>query len=133
VLDNESGAPQELYAVFYPVGSSWRTSLAVMYARGIVKDDQTKTIKAQVEHTLKEFKENGSPKVSARFIKGIGTEKGRKGNIYYFTGDKWGNYEAVAYFEEDKTINFIVLTSPTKEAFDSALKAFEELPCPICS
>ena len=71
--------------------------------------------------------ENGSLNVSARFIKDITAEKGCKGNIYYFTSDKWGNYEAVAYFEEDKTINFIVLTSRTKEAFETALKAFEEL------
>jgi hypothetical protein len=127
VLDNESGAPQGLHAVFYPIGSSWKASPAVIYARGIVRESSANTVKAQVELTLKDFKENGSPHISAQFIKDIKAEKEKKGSLYYFSGDKWGNHEAVAYFEEDKTINFIVLTSRTKEAFNSALKSFEEL------
>jgi hypothetical protein len=54
-------------------------------------------------------------------------KKRAKGSIYYFTGDKYGNYEAVAYFEGDKTIDFVVLTSQTEEAFKPALKPFEKL------
>jgi hypothetical protein len=127
VLDNKSGVSQGLYAVFYPVGSSWKTSVAVMYARGIAKENSAISIKTQVELTLRDFRENGSLNISARFVKDTVTEKGKNGSIYYFNGDRWGNHEAVAYFEETKTINFIVLTSRTKDAFDAALGAFEEL------
>jgi hypothetical protein len=126
VLDNKSGVSQNLYAVLYPVGTSWRESSAVMYSRGILKGDGIMSIKDQVDKTVKEFKESGSPKISVQFIKEITAEKGHKGAIYHYNGDQWGNHEAVVYFEEDKSINFIVLTTRTKEAFDSSLKAFEE-------
>lgn len=127
VLDNKSGVPQNLYAVLYPVGSSWRDSIAVMYAKGIQKDNVITSIKYQVDQTIKDFKENGNPNISAQFIKNITAEKGHTGAIYYFVGDHWGNHEAVAYFEGDKSINLIVLTSRTKEAFDKSLPAFEKV------
>lgn len=48
-------------------------------------------------------------------------------DIYFYQGDQWGNYEAVAYFEEDKTINMIVFNSHSKSAFDASLAQFYEL------
>lgn len=52
---------------------------------------------------------------------------GRKAEIYYYIGDKWGNCEAAGYIEEKKTINFVVLSAKNKADFDRSLEAFKSI------
>ncbi len=127
VLDNESGLSMGLHAVFYPKGSTWKDSKIVAYARSRPLDDEVKNVEDQVASVIKHFHSTGHPDYEGKKAKTIETEGDQKGTIYHFSGDQWGNYEAVCYFTEKKTINYVVLNCRDKKSFEGALEAFEAL------
>jgi hypothetical protein len=128
VLDSESGAKQGLHAVFYRVGQTWEQATTIAYARAATKDEVIRDIPSLVRFNVDRFHQSGSPNYEAKFVKTIPIPEGnRKAHIYYFEGDSWGNYEAAGYVEETKTINFVILSSKTKESFKAALPSFEAL------
>lgn len=127
IFDNQSGVSQGLHAVFYPAGSSWQNSSVVMYMNWAAKEDVIRNIDDLVKYNIERFKKNGSPNVKAQFIRKIKNEKDAKGQIWAFTGDKWGNYEWVCYFNEKRGIVMAVLSSRKKEDFESSRNAFIEL------
>jgi hypothetical protein len=128
VLDNQSGVNQVLHVVFYHRDQSWADATVIAYARAATKDDIIKDIPSLVKFNVDRFHENGSPNYRSKFVKTIKTsDSKRNAHIYFFEGDAWGNYEAAGYIEETKTINFIILSSRTKNSFLAALTAFESL------
>ncbi len=127
VLDNESAVHQKLYAVFYPVGSTWANSRVVAYSKGITKDEVIKDIPSYVKFTIDGFIEKGSPNYLGKFIKTLDLKNKQEASIYHYQGDQWGNFEAVGYVEEEKTINIVVLNCKTKIEFENSLGAFESL------
>ena len=126
-LDNSSAVKSGLHAVFFPTGSSWAKSTVVAYARSRPVTNEVKSIKDAVDAVIVDFHKNGSPKFEAKKDKNLKADSGRTGTVYKFTGDKYGNFEAVCYFKEEKTINFVVLSSRDKKAFDDAWESFVEL------
>lgn len=127
VLDNESGVEQGLHMVFYPAGYTWSNSPVIAYGRKVSKTGKIKSVKDQVEATVNQFHENGSPNYSVTKESSITLPNGGKAPVYHYAGDKWGNFEAVAYFEEKNTINFLVFNARGKTDFDSYLPAFEQM------
>jgi hypothetical protein len=127
VLDNESGRDQGLNIVFYPKDSSWGSSSAVCYARARTLDANVKTIEDQVRDTLKTFREDGSINVEAKYIKTLTTRDASKAKVYYFIGDRFGNHQAVAYYQARDSIHFVTLSCPSRESFESSLPAFDSL------
>jgi hypothetical protein len=127
VLDNESGRDQGLNVVFYPKGSSWGSSTAICYARVRTLDDTVKTVEDQVKDTLRVFREDGSINVQAKYVKTLTTRDASKAKIYYFTEDKYGNYEATAYFQTKGSIHFVTLSCPNQQTFEYSLAAFDAL------
>jgi hypothetical protein len=127
VLDNEAGRDQGLNVVFYPKNSSWASSSAICYARVRTMDETVKTIEDQVKDTLKVFRENGSIGVQAKFVKTLTTRDASKAKIYYFTEDKYGNYEATAYYQSKDSIHFVTLSCPSRQSFEYSLAAFDAL------
>jgi hypothetical protein len=125
VLDNKSGVGQGLYAVFYPKGESWENATAVMYVN-TAKREESDTVATLIEYDTAQFK-RGNPDVSVEKAARITTSDDKEAEVRYFTGDQWGNSEAVAYIEEETIFVLIVLTSRTKEAFESAKPAFGDL------
>jgi len=126
VLDNQSGASQGLHMVFYPKGGTWSDSPVIVYGRAI-PTTETANVKSQVEKTLSDFRKNGSPNYSGEAQSPLTLANGQKADLYLFTGDQWGNYEAVAYFQETDTINFLVFNSRTKENFDKYIGDFRQI------
>jgi len=127
MLDNESGVSQGMHAVFYPKGGSWRGSTIVAYASSRPRTKKIATADDAANFVVEDFHANGSPKYKAKRVKTIKTEMGQTAVIYHFSGDQWGNSEAVAYYVEDKTINYIVLTSRDPKKFADSLDSFDEL------
>lgn len=127
ILDNESATRQGVHAVFYPKGSSWKDGVVVAYARSRPKTDEIRTAEDAANFVVEDFHTHGSPNYKANWIQSIKTASGKDAVIYHFSGDRWGNTEAVAYFVEAKTINFITLTSRDRKAFEESLPAFEQL------
>jgi hypothetical protein len=54
-------------------------------------------------------------------------DNGKKAELYFFTGDRWGNYEVVTYFQEANNINFLVFNARSKESFDKYLDDFKQI------
>ena len=127
MLDNESAARQGVHAVFYPKGSSWKDGVVVAYARARPKTEAITTADDAAKFVVEDFHAHGSPNYQAKRIKSIRTASGKEAVIYHFSGDQWGNSEAAAYLVEAKTINFVILTSRDRKAFEDALPAFERL------
>jgi hypothetical protein len=127
VLDNESGIPDGLHAVFYPVGSSWKKSDIVMYANGFSKPENgDRSLKGFIEADVANFKEK-NPEIRIESGKELITVDGKKATVLLFTGDKWGNHESVAYIEEEKCIITLVLSTKSDTLFKKSQTAFDDL------
>ncbi|MBK8466065.1 MAG: hypothetical protein IPL32_09550 [Chloracidobacterium sp.] len=125
VMDNQSGVGQGLHAVFYPKGSSWSKGVTVMYTNVMKKSDK-QTVDDVIKNDIDNFKRN-SPILKVDDAKTIDLGKGKTAIIKYFSNDSHGNYEALAYIDEAKSVVLIVLTAKNKNEFDSSLGAFQEL------
>jgi hypothetical protein len=124
IADDKAAKAQGVPVVFYPKGSSWSKSSAVIYTRPINRDDQIKIAQDVVNNTVQDFHRNGSPGYKATFKQNLSLGNGRVAKIYFFEGDRYGNLEAAAYLEEAQTINFIVFNARNQEAFKANLSAF---------
>lgn len=127
VLDNRSGASQGVHMIFYPVGETWADGPVMAYGQSVQKSGEIKSIADQVEKTVKKFHANGNPGYRAELKPSLGLPDNKEAVIYYFQGDQWGNFEAVGYIEENKTINFLVFNARTKEVFDKYIPSFYKL------
>jgi hypothetical protein len=127
VLDNQAGRDQGINVVFYPKDSQWDNSSAVCYVQVRTMTPKIHKIQDQVEDTLREFRAKGNPHVEATYTNTLTTQGASKAHIYYFTGDNFGNYEATAYVQGKKTIDFITLSARNRKAFQDSLPAFRSL------
>jgi hypothetical protein len=128
VADHLSGKSQGLAFVFYPANSSWSKATTVIYARVADKSKNVREPKDQVEQTVNQFHtEYESPNSKAQKLSVIESRSGTVGEIYKFTGDKWGNTELAAYFTGKNTINFFVMTSRDSKELESNRTVLEEL------
>jgi hypothetical protein len=127
VLDNKSGVSQGLHAVFYPDGQSWRTALTVMYANtASLEDEAHKTLEELIDFDLNNFKKN-YPDILITEGKDIKINENVVAKVKHLSGKSYGNYEAIAYIDAGKTGVMIIMSSRTKEGFESSLSAFNEL------
>ena len=125
ILDSESGKSQGLHAVFYETGSDWASAMNVMYTNSARKCEGQRTVEELMAYDLAQFRKH-SPTLEVTEPSSIPTRKGTA-LVRRFTGDQHGNYEAVAYIDEEQTIIMLVLSSRTKNGFDEAYPSFEEL------
>lgn len=127
VLDNDAAKDQGINLVFYPTGTSWDTSKAVIYVRVRTNGAALRNIADQVKDTLRNLKDTGSPSVSVKRVRTLTTQDASKAEIYYFSGDKFGNYEATAYIQARDSIHFITLSARDQDSFHQALPAFDAI------
>jgi hypothetical protein len=127
VLDNEAAAQQGLSLVLYPTGTTWQISKAVIYARVRSNEPNIRNIDGQVEDTLRHLKSTGSPNVVVKYIKTLTTQDANKAKVYYYSGDRFGNFEATAYIQARGSIHFLTLSARDQESFQRALPAFNSV------
>ena len=127
VLDNEAAKDQGLNLVFYPTGTDWEDSKAVLYVRVRSNEPTIRNIEDQVNDTLRNLRNTGSPNATAKYMKTLTTQDASKAQIYYFTGDKFGNFEATAYIQAKGSIHFITLSARDQNSFRQALPAFHSI------
>jgi hypothetical protein len=125
VLDNSAAKDQGINLVFYPTGTNWETSKAVIYVRVRTNGTALRNIADQVNDTLRNLRETGSPNVTVKHVKTLTTQDASKAEIYYFTGDKFGNFEATAYIQAKSSIHFITLSARDQDSFRQAIPAFD--------
>jgi len=122
ILDNRAGISEGLRAVFYPTGSSWQASPAVMYAN-VGRATEDGNLQSFIQADLEKFRHD-SPTIRAINAAPIITPAGSSAEVRYLSGDRFGNSEAVAYIPEGQHVVMLVLTSKTKPAYQRALPAF---------
>ena len=127
VLDNKSGVGQGVHMAFYPVGFTYQNSPVFAYGRSASLTGEVKTIEDLVKSTIQEFKDNGNANYNGRKEKTLELPGGKTAEIYFYSGDRWGNNEAAGYILERKTINFLVLNCRYKKAFDDNIDKFYEI------
>ena len=125
-LDTESGKEGGLPAVLYPKGSSWEKSPFVMYVNNVQKDVQpSANLDNFIKDDIESFKKM-HPKILIQNGKPLHVSGGRLTVVKEFSGDKWGNYEAVAYISEDKTFTSFTLSARNKDDYLKSFPSFEE-------
>jgi hypothetical protein len=131
VLDTTSGRQQGLQAVFYPKGSSWKNGAAVMYANVYQNTDPTKeSLQTIIANDVADFKKE-SPNLKVVDADAIPTRTDvrsidKKATVKYFTGDRNGNSEAVAYVDEGNLVVMLVFNARSQKDFEDSLPAFKE-------
>jgi len=125
VLDNRSGLRDGVHAAFYPQGSSWTDSPAVMYANGSTRSSG-QTLDSFIADDIQTFR-GRSPQIQVKEGPSIKTKDGRVAVVRYFSGDQSGNYEAVAYIAEKKAMIVLALSARSQDAYQRSLQSFEEL------
>jgi hypothetical protein len=126
VLDNRAGVDQGLQAVFYPEGKSWKNSPAVMYVN-TGQRTQGETLDQFIAGEIADFKKECGPNASVEPRPALALEAGATAPVRWFTGDRWGNREAVAYIDAPNVFVLIVLTARKQADFEAALPAFRSL------
>jgi surface antigen len=132
VLDNESGSAQGLQAVFYPVGKSWTNAPVVIYANVILKKNpRTENARTVAARDIADFRKK-SPTLKVTDAAPLPTGDQVAGHpkraiVKYFSGDDFGNSEAVAYIDESKVVVMLVLSSRKETNFQPALPTFAQL------
>jgi hypothetical protein len=127
ILDNQSGINQGLYAVFYKKGETWASAETVMYTNtASFENTELHNIEDLIKYDIEHFKkEYGTKNISDG--KDIRTKDGSIAKVKYFSGDVYGNFEAIAYIGTIKTGIMIVMSTKTKNGFEDSLNDFEEL------
>jgi hypothetical protein len=125
VLDNGAANDQGINLVFYPTGTNWDNSKAVIYVRVRTNGAALRNISDQVNDTVRNLREAGSPNATVKHVKTLTTQDASKAEIYYYTGDKFGNFEATAYIQARGSIHFITLSARDQDSFRQATPAFD--------
>jgi hypothetical protein len=126
-LDDAAAREQGVNVAFYPKGYAWENAPAVCYARVRTAGGEVNRVEDQVKDTLRNLRQNGATNPEARFIRTITTQDASKAQVYYFSGDRFGNHEATAYIRAKASIQFVTLSAHDETAFRDALPAFESL------
>src|ERR1700731_4235475 len=127
VLDNGAAKDQGINLVFYPTGTTWDTSKAVIYVRVRTNGAAVRNIADQVNDTVRNLRESGSPNVSVKHLRTLTTQDASKAEIYFYTGDKFGNFETTAYIQAKGSIHFITLSARDQDSFRQATPAFDAI------
>ena len=126
-LDPQAGVQQGIPAVFYPIGKTWSDSPIVAYAQSRKKNAQVKTPDDAAKATIERFHAEGHSNYQGKRLKTLTTAAGKETVLYQFSGDKYGNSEVAAYFEEPDRINVLVMSTNDAKLFAQSLPAFDEL------
>jgi hypothetical protein len=109
----------------YPKGSTWADATSVMYVNSSAVE-KNQTLEQFAAQEVKHFQEQ-QPTVVVTEAPALATHDKKRALVRHFTGDKWGNREAVAYVDGRATWLVVVLSARTDEDFKKSTPAFEKL------
>lgn len=127
VLDNESGAKQNLHAVFYPKGSTWRDSKVVMYAFSVLKSDpRYPSVEKAMVYDKMQVQQH-KPEAKIQSGDALKTKQGKAVSTLQFSGNQFGRFEATAYVDNENSIDRLVLSADSEMALKNSMEAFKYL------
>ena len=126
VMDAAEGRKYGANAVFHPADKLWPDSKVMIYTISDSKSKDMNSVADKVRDTVKMFKDEGSllHVVKKAPIKSV---EGKMAQVYYYSGDKRGNIEAGAYYDEKDCVNFFVLTARDQRTFNRSIPLFESI------
>ncbi len=95
-----------------------------MYVNIIKSNDSS--LEAFISGDIDKFKKE-SPKIMVEEAEPISITGGASAEVRIYSGDKWGNYECVAYVSKGKSVAIYVLSSRNKEGLLRSLDAFRTM------
>jgi hypothetical protein len=125
VLDDQVAKSQGINLVLYPTGTNWDTSQAVIYVRVRTIGPNIHNVSDQVADTIRNLRQSGSPNATAKHMRTLTTQDASKAEVYYYTGDQFGNFDAAAYIQAKGSIHFITLSARDQDSFKQAMPAFD--------
>lgn len=128
VLDNSSGVSQGLHAVFYPKEASWENSTVVMYTNvAHLNSTNQKNAQDVIDFDIAQFKSRSKSLIVEKSENVYSNKQKKKAFVYEFLNGENGNYESVAYFEEETVVVLIIMSARTKKDFLDNREKFNEL------
>jgi|GEM_PF-1152075 hypothetical protein len=126
LLDDERGRPR-IQAMFYPAAAEGGEveADAVIYINTLsraIEPNLDALIADDVAHEREQ-----SPKLQVRRGEPIRLSDGTSARVNHLSGDKWGNFESIAYIDTPADYVAIVLTCKTEAAHKKAQAPFAEL------
>jgi hypothetical protein len=126
VIDGSAAKSQDVDAVLYREGSSWKDAVAVMYARVIEKDQEKATIERVITEDVNDFlKQSRESKILESPALETRDKKRAIVRGFYDAANK--NYESVAFIDEPKVVVILALSSRNEDEFEKSLQAFKSL------
>ena len=125
VFDAESGVNQGLHAVMYPLGSSWSDAKEIMYVN-VGRMEAGQTLDSFIAADIARFRAQ-APDLVVKTADSIEVRSGPRAEVRLYSGDAWGNSEAVAYAALGSSVAIYVLSCRTSDGFSRSLPAFKEM------
>jgi hypothetical protein len=125
IFDAESGVSQGLHAVMYPQGSSWARATSVMYIN-VVKVGPKEALSDFIAGDVETFKGRFQD-LRVEVGESIKLLGGPEAEVRHYSGDAWGNREAVAYAMQGGSVAIFVLSCRSAADFTASLPAFQQM------
>ncbi|MFH1177721.1 MAG: hypothetical protein V1750_09970 [Acidobacteriota bacterium] len=125
VFDSQSGVRQGLHAVMYRAGTTWSTATETMYVN-VALLEKGQTLDAFIGEDIARYKAS-SPDLLVRIGETIEIGPGSRAPVRLYSGDQWGNHEAVAYALGGSSVAIYVLSCRTETGLEKSFPAFREM------
>lgn len=111
-----------------PVGSSFSSAEAVMYANAIYRPrvPNEKTLSAFIDSDIQKFKDD-NPGLAVEESPSLKTADSKTAKVFLLKPSGQGQWERVAYFEEGEYYMVFVASSRTESGLLNASRAYESL------
>jgi hypothetical protein len=126
VLSCDVSEHSDVPVALWPTGSTWANAKVVMYVNPSKKGSPPQTLDDFVQFSVSQFRKD-KPGVKISPGEPLQTGDHARVVVQHFTGDQWGNHEAVAYIESKTIFAIVVLSSRTEAEYKASYPAFEKL------
>lgn len=126
VLSCDVSEHSDVPVALWPKGSTWADAVVVMYVNPSPKSDAKQSLKDFVSFSDTQFRKD---KPGLKITPGDPLETADHSHaiVQKFTGDPWGNVEAVAYIESKTIFAIITLSARSEAKYKDSYAAFEKL------
>lgn len=122
----------EVPIALWPTGSSWKTASVVMYVNPTPRSAPDRSVQSVITAEVARFRRD-NPTVTVTEAAAIETRGEGTAAVRHYTGDRWGNYEAVAFLDTEGPVAVVVLSTEREPEFTKAYPAFQALVTGITS
>ena len=121
-----AGEHPEVPIALWPASSTWETASAVLYISPTARSGPDRSLQEVVTSEVARFRRD-NPTVTVIEAAPIQTKGEGAATVRHYSGDRWGNFEAVAYIDTKGPVAVVVLSTKNEADFKRSYAAFETL------